>query len=69
MINVKKPAKTILIILGIIIVILGIMFCIDSNRMKQGKPVMFMTWGRKYAPVATINTKLGIVTSLEDEIK
>ena len=36
--------------------------------MKHNKPVIFSTWGRKYVPPATINTKLNIVTSLEDEI-
>ena len=64
----KKTAKIILAVLIIIAIIIGIMFLIDLNRMKHNKPVLFSTWGRKYTQIATINTKLGIVTSLEDEI-
>lgn len=67
----KKSTKIILAILIIIIMVIGSMFLIDLNRMKNNKPVLFSTWGRKYAPPATINvsTILGIVTSLEDEIE
>ena len=64
----KKSTKIILAVLIIIAIIIGTMFLIDLNRMKHNKPVIFSTWGRKYVPPATINTKLNIVTSLEDEI-
>ena len=64
----KKSTKIILAVLIIIAIIIGTMFLIDLNRMKNNKPVLFSTWGRKYVPPATINTKLNIVTSLEDEI-
>ena len=67
----KKSTKIILLILVIIILTLGAMYLIDLNRMKDNKPVVFSTWGRKYAPPEEdrINTKLNIVVSLEDEIK
>ena len=68
MIYMKKSTKIILAVLIIIAIIIGTMFLIDLNRMKHNKPVIFSTWGRKYVPPATINTKLNIVTSLEDEI-
>lgn len=66
----KKSTKIILLILVIIILTLGAMYLIDLNRMKDNKPVVFSTWGRKYAPPEEdrINTKLNIVVSLEDEI-
>ena len=64
----KKSTKIILAILIIVAIIMGVMFLIDLNRMKNNKPVIFSTWGRKYAPIAKVNTKLNIVTSLEDEI-
>lgn len=64
----KKSTKIILAVLIIIVIIIGTMFLIDLNRMKNNKPVIFSTWGRKYAPPAKVNTKLSIVTSLEDEI-
>ena len=64
----KKSTKIILAILIIVAIIIGIMFLIDLNRMKHNKPVLFSTWGRKYAPPAKVNTKLSVVTSLEDEI-
>ena len=64
----KKSTKIILAVLIIIAIIIGTMFLIDLNRMKHNKPVIFSTWGRKYVPIAQVNTKLSIVTSLEDEI-
>ena len=65
----KKSTKIILAVLIIIAIIIGTMLLIDLNRMKHNKPVIFSTWGRKYAPPVKINTRLSIVTSLEDEIK
>ena len=64
----KKSTKIILAILIIVAIIIGIMFLIDLNRMKHNKPVIFSTWGRKYVPTTKVNTKLSVVTSLEDEI-
>ena len=64
----KKSTKIILAVLIIIAIIIGTMFLIDLNRMKHNKPVIFSTWGRKYVPPAKVNTKLSVVTSLEDEI-
>ena len=66
----KKSTKIVFAILGIIIIVVGIMFIIDLQRMKNNKPVIFSTWGRKYSPPEenVINTKMNIVTSLEDEI-
>lgn len=34
----------------VLVVLLTIMFAIDMNRMKNNKPVIFSTWGYKYAP-------------------
>lgn len=31
---------------------LGMAYAIDHNRMETGKPVVFSTWGKKYAPKA-----------------
>ena len=64
----KKSTKIILAVLIIIAIIIGTMFLIDLNRMKNNKPVLFSTWGRKYVLPAKVNTKLSVVTSLEDEI-
>ena len=64
----KKSTKIIFLILVIIILTVGVMYLVDLNRMKHNKPVLLSTWGRKYVPPAKVNTKLNIVTSLEDEI-
>ena len=64
----NKSTKIILAVLIIIAIIIGTMLLIDLNRMKHNKPVLFSTWGRKYVLPAKVNTKLNIVTSLEDEI-
>lgn len=42
------------IIIGVIVIlaiILGSMYLIDLNRMKNGEEVVFSTWGAKYAPI------------------
>ena len=64
----KKSTKIIFLILVIIILTVGVMYLVDLNRMKHNKPVLLSTWGRKYVPPAKVNTKLSVVTSLEDEI-
>ena len=64
----KKSTKIIFLIFVIIILTVGVMYLVDLNRMKNNKPVLLSTWGRKYVLPAKVNTKLSVVTSLEDEI-
>lgn len=47
----KKIGKIIIIIIVILLSIIGIMYLIDLDRMKNGKEVVFSTWGAKYAPI------------------
>lgn len=48
----KKIFKIIIIMMVILaIIIIGIMYLIDLDRMKNGKAVVFSTWGAKYAPI------------------
>ena len=49
--------KKIIIIISIIVVLtlaVGGAYLIDRNRMANNKPVIFSTWGAKYAPPAEI---------------
>ena len=46
----KKIGKIIIIIIVILLSIIGIMYLIDLDRMKNGEKVVFSTWGAKYAP-------------------
>lgn len=46
--------KKVLIFSGILLLILVVlltMYLIDKNKMKNGEPVVFSTWGAKYAPI------------------
>lgn len=52
-----KIFKVIIIIIAITLMILGIMYLIDWNRMKKGEEVIFYTWGAKYAPVQKVGKK------------
>ena len=52
-----KIFKVIIIIIAITLMILGIMYLIDWNRMKKGEEVIFCTWGAKYAPVQKVGKK------------
>ncbi len=51
--KIKKTKKIFITVLSVIlmfIVMLITMFSIDINRMRNNKPVIFSTWGYKYAP-------------------
>lgn len=52
-----KIFKVIIIIIAITLMIIGIMYLIDWNRMKKGDAVIFCTWGAKYAPVQKVSKK------------
>lgn len=66
----KRFLKIIISLIVILLILVGIAYLIDQNKMENGEPVIFSTWGAKYAPIVqtTKNTKLNIVLSLEDEI-
>ncbi len=46
----KKILTIIIAIILILIIALGILYIIDMKNMKSNKPVIFSTWGKKYAP-------------------
>jgi len=49
----NKTKKIFMITLLVILIIIAMfitMFCIDINRMKNNKPVVFSTWGYSYVP-------------------
>lgn len=68
----RKIGVAVGVILIILISVFGILYLVDLDRMSKNEPVLFSTWGRKYAPPvekSTVNTKnMKIVLSLEDEI-
>lgn len=45
----KNIFKVVIIIAVTLLILIGIMYLIDWNRMKKGKEVVFSTWGEKYA--------------------
>ena len=51
----KKILKIIIIIVAILIIVAGIVYLIDKDRMQKGEEVLFSTWGAKYAPVVKTN--------------
>lgn len=74
----KKVGVIILLIVMILIIILGSLYIIDANNMKNNKPTIFSTWGKKYTPPDIENrsdiTNVGIENlpkdySLEQAIK
>ena len=46
----KKTITILLSIMLVAIIILGVLFAIDKNRMDNNLPVLFSTWGYDYAP-------------------
>ncbi len=63
----KKVGIVIGVILIILLLVFGILYLVDLDRMANNEPVLFSTWGRKYAPTV-VETKMNLVLSLEDEI-
>ena len=51
----KNIFKVVIIIAVTLLILIGIMYLIDWNRMKKGKEVVFGTWGEKYSPVQNID--------------
>lgn len=43
----KNIFKVVIIIAVTLLILIGIMYLIDWNRMKKGKEVVFGTWGEK----------------------
>lgn len=54
-INKDKVFKIVVGTIITIILIIGLMFFIDVNRMNNNKPVVFSTWGFKYTPLVAFN--------------
>lgn len=51
----KKTLKILICVIVVILSILGILYLIDMNRIKNNEPVFFSTWGQKYAPPKSEN--------------
>lgn len=50
----KNIFKLVIVIAVTLLMLIGIMYLIDWNRMKKGEEVIFCTWGEKYATVQNI---------------
>ena len=67
--NRKKIKIIVSVLILVIVVILGVLYIIDTNKMKNDEPVLFSTWGKKYTPsIKSIKTDMNVVLSLEDRI-
>ena len=57
--------KTIIILsVGLLLVLVGVACTIDMYQMSNNKPVIFSTWGRKYAPPLEEQSITGVVTEV-----
>lgn len=61
----KKIVTIIIAIIMILLIGLGTLYAIDMNNIKNNKPVIFSTWGKKYAP--TIEKTSSNTTNVELE--
>lgn len=59
--------KTCLLSIIVIMIIITGMFIIDAHQMKNNKPVIFSTWGLKYAPPYDLN-ELELEKTIKDFI-
>lgn len=57
----KKTIIILAIIAIIAVTVVGTMYLIDSNRMKNGEEVVFGTWGKKYSVIVKTNQDENIV--------
>ena len=51
----KKICKILIIVTVILAIVVEVMYLIDLDKMEKGEPVVFSTWGKKYAPVLKEN--------------
>jgi len=65
----KNVWKLIIAMLIVIVVLLGMLYVIDTNRMKQNKAVLFSTWGKKYGKPTEKENKNGDDNSTEYSIE
>ena len=65
----KKAVLIVALTLFIICIVLGSIYAIDMNRMKNNEPVFFCTWGRKYSPPLKESTRMSneILAQIENE--
>lgn len=47
----KNIFKIVILVITVLAIVVGTMYLIDLNKMKNGEEVVFSTWGAKYAPV------------------
>ena len=65
----KNVWKLIIAMLIVIVILLGMLYVIDTNRMKQNKAVLFSTWGKKYGKTTEEENKNGDDNSTEYSIE
>jgi len=63
----RKIFKIILFSIVVIVLLFVTMFSIDVNRMRNQKPVLFSTWGFKYAPPINLDEE-NIILSIKEYI-
>jgi len=63
--NKNKIFKIVVGIMIILITITGLMFFVDVNRMNNNDPVVFSTWGFKYAPLVDFHEEK-IISGVEN---
>jgi len=63
--EVKNLKKITILIVGIIIAVASLFYILDHQRMKQGDPVIFSTWGKKYTPTENEYVDLHYFQALE----
>lgn len=56
----KKKFLLILFIILVVLILVITLYLIDSNRMKNNKPVFFSTWGKNYSPIIDENYNIEI---------
>lgn len=67
----KEKGKKKWLLIAIVLSVLlagGCLFAVDHSRMKQGKPVVFSTWGKEYAPEEAFSLK-AVILELDAEAK
>ena len=65
----KKKIIMVVSVIAILALVLGGMFLIDKNRMNNNKPVVFSTWGYKYAPPVEKENITETVPNIEPQNK
>ncbi len=65
----KNILKVVSMVVFLLVMIVGCMYLIDLNKIKNGEEVIFSTWGKRYSPVIKVNKNESVEKKYQKYLK